>query len=50
MPEGVYMWDTSVSMFNVNTSPTSDQISANIYKENFKIDFEAVSCIKCLIR
>lgn len=44
------MWDTSVSMFNVNTSPTSAQVSANIYIENLKIDFETASYIKCLIR
>jgi len=44
------MWDTSVSMFNVNTSPIPDQVSANIYKENFKIDFETTSYIKCLIK
>lgn len=42
------MWDTNI--FNVITSPTSDQVSANIYKENFKIDFETASYIKLLIR
>lgn len=45
------MRDTSGSMFNVNTSPISDQVSAKIYKENyFKIDFEKASYIKYLIK
>lgn len=44
------MWDTSASMLHVNTSPTSHQVSANIYKENFKTDFETASYMKYLIR
>lgn len=42
-PERACVRDTSLSMFNVNTSPTSEQVSANIYIENFKIDFETAS-------
>lgn len=38
-PEGACMWDTGISAFNVNTSPTSDRVSASIYKEKFKTYF-----------